>query len=63
MTYGLGRRVEAFDMPSVRQIVREASEEDYRMSSFLLGVVRSPAFRMSSLEDIPTPATEMEEVP
>jgi hypothetical protein len=47
MTYALGRRVEHYDMPRVREIVRDAKRNDYRLSSFVLGVVKSPAFRMS----------------
>jgi hypothetical protein len=46
MAYALGRRVEHFDQPTVRQIVREAEEQGYRMSAFILGVVMSDAFRM-----------------
>lgn len=46
MAYALGRRVEYFDQPLVRQIVREAEAEDYRISSFILGVVKSDAFQM-----------------
>jgi len=49
MAYALGRRVEWFDQPTVRRIVREAEREDYRMSAFFLGVVKSDAFRMQSL--------------
>ena len=47
MTYALGRRVEYYDMPTVRAIVREAEKNDYRMSSFVLGVINSPAFKMT----------------
>ncbi|MCY3700322.1 MAG: DUF1592 domain-containing protein [Gemmatimonadetes bacterium] len=47
MAYALGRRVEYFDMPTVRRIVRRAEAEDYRMSAFILGVAESPAFLMS----------------
>ena len=47
MAYALGRRIEFYDMPTIRRITREAAADDYRMSSFLLGVVRSPAFRMA----------------
>jgi hypothetical protein len=50
MTYALGRRVEAFDMPAIRKIVRDAAKNDYRMSSFILGVVNSAPFRMSKVE-------------
>jgi mono/diheme cytochrome c family protein len=45
MTYALGRRVEYYDMPTVRAIVRDAAQHDYRLSSFVLGIVNSPAFR------------------
>jgi hypothetical protein len=47
MAYALGRRVEYFDMPTVRAMEREAAADDYRASHFILGVVNSPAFRMS----------------
>jgi len=46
MTYALGRQLEYFDMPTVRAIVREAAQQDYKMSAFIQGVVRSQAFRM-----------------
>lgn len=49
MAYALGRRVEYFDQPTVRRIVREAEKEEYRMSAFFLGVVMSDAFRMQSV--------------
>jgi cytochrome c553 len=45
MSYALGRRVEYYDMPAVRKIVREAKERNYSMSSLILGVTRSAAFR------------------
>ena len=50
MAYALGRRVEHYDMPTVRRIARAARDNDYRMSSFILGVVRSPAFTMQRAE-------------
>ena len=50
MAYALGRRVEHYDMPTVRRIVRTARDDGYRMSSFILGVVTSPAFRMQRAE-------------
>jgi hypothetical protein len=48
MTYALGRRIEASDMPAIRKIIRQAAANDYRISSFLLGVVQSTAFQASS---------------
>jgi hypothetical protein len=47
MTYALGRRVEYTDMPAIRGIIREAGKSNNRMSSFILGVVNSGAFRMA----------------
>jgi len=48
MAYALGRRVAYYDMPAVRKIVRDAKEVEYRMSAFVLGIARSPAFRMKA---------------
>lgn len=45
MAYALGRRVEAFDQPVVRRIVREAEPGGYRFADFVVGVVKSEAFR------------------
>jgi len=41
-------------MPTVRTIVRDAGKNDYRMSQFILGVVKSPAFQMGRLESAAT---------
>ncbi|MEO7135647.1 MAG: DUF1592 domain-containing protein, partial [Vicinamibacterales bacterium] len=49
MTYALGRRVEAFDMPAVRRIIRDAETQNYRLSAFVSGIVESDAFRMAKL--------------
>jgi hypothetical protein len=48
MTYGLGRGVEYFDMPTVRAIVKESSRTNYRFSSLVLGVVKSAPFQMKT---------------
>jgi len=45
LTYALGRRVEYFDMPAVRTIVRAAGPE-YRFSSLVTGIVKSVPFQM-----------------
>ena len=50
MTYALGRRVEHYDLPTVRRIVQDAGRSGDRMSQFILGVVKSPAFQMGRLE-------------
>ena len=46
MTYALGRRVEYYDMPAIRQIVSTAKAKNYRFSAFITGVANSAAFRM-----------------
>ena len=60
MTYALGRRVEYTDMPAIRAIIREAGKSNNRMSSFVLGVVGSGAFRMAKTEHHPL-TTEAEQ--
>lgn len=50
LAYALGRRVEYYDQPTIRAIAREAERNGYRMSSFLLGVIRSDAFRMAEAD-------------
>ncbi len=47
MTYALGRRVEPYDMPAIRAIIRDAASQSYRMSAFMLAVADSAAFQMS----------------
>ena len=46
MAYALGRRLEYYDEPAVRKIVRDAAAHDYRWSSLILGIVESPGFQM-----------------
>jgi hypothetical protein len=45
MAYALGRRLEYYDEPAVRKIVREAAAHDYRWSAIILGIVQSPTFQ------------------
>ena len=58
MVYALGRRIEFYDMPSVRAIARGAAADGYRMSSILAGVIASPAFRMARAEAAEAKQTE-----
>jgi len=50
MVYALGRGVEYQDMPMVRSIVRDAGRNNYRFSSLVLGIVKSPPFNMNVKE-------------
>jgi hypothetical protein len=45
MTYALGRRIEHYDMPTIRAIVRQAGASDHRFSALILGIVLSEPFR------------------
>jgi hypothetical protein len=51
MAYSLGRRTEFYDQPAIRAIARKAEADNYRMSSFILGVIKSDAFRMKRVDD------------
>jgi hypothetical protein len=44
MTYALGRGLQSYDMPMVRQIVRNS--DNYRFTSLVLGIVNSTPFQM-----------------
>ena len=46
LTYALGRGVEYYDQPSIRNIVRQAEVDDYRWSSLILNIVESTPFQM-----------------
>ena len=50
MAYALGRRVAEEDQPAVRVIAQRSAESGYTFSSFVMGVVNSPAFRMRTAE-------------
>ena len=54
LAYGLGRRVEYFDQPAVRTIVKGAEASNLKMSAFILGVIKSDAFQMKRSEGLNT---------
>jgi hypothetical protein len=56
MTYALGRRIEYFDQPTIRTIIHNAEKNGNHFSAYVLGIVNSPAFRMSKPE-APTTTT------
>jgi hypothetical protein len=47
LTYALGRGVEYQDMPVVRSIIHEAAPGNYRLSSLVVGIVKSAPFQMN----------------
>ncbi|MEI6244951.1 MAG: DUF1592 domain-containing protein [Acidobacteriota bacterium] len=56
MAYAVGRRVEFYDMPTIRSIVHRSAAREYRMSDLILGIVSSPAFRTARAEAIDAPS-------
>jgi Protein of unknown function (DUF1592)/Protein of unknown function (DUF1588)/Protein of unknown function (DUF1585) len=50
LTYALGRGLEHYDAPAVRRIAAGAAARDYRLSSLILGIVRSTPFQMRRSE-------------
>ena len=48
LIYAIGRGVEYYDATAVRAITREAARDDYRLTSLIMGVVKSVPFRMRS---------------
>ena len=58
LTYATGRKLEYYDMPTVRRIVRGAASTDYRFSTLVQSIVRSEQFRMRrDPQPNPEPAT------
>jgi hypothetical protein len=45
MMYAINRELDYFDMPQVRAIVHGAAKDNYKLSSIVLGIVHSDAFR------------------
>ncbi len=50
LAYSLGRSTEWYDMPAVRQIVRESAADDYSFSSIVIGIVQSVPFTTRDAE-------------
>jgi hypothetical protein len=50
LAYALGRGLEAYDLPAVRKIVREAARHEHRWSAIVLGIVNSVPFQMRRAE-------------
>jgi hypothetical protein len=46
LTYALGRGIEYYDGPAVREIVRKAKAADYHFNDLILAIVGSPPFQM-----------------
>src|SRR3954467_3842556 len=58
MAYALGRRIEYYDQPTIRAIAKKAAQSNNRFSAFVLGIVNSAAFQMSTAEAVNTTAVQ-----
>jgi hypothetical protein len=54
LAYALGRRTEYYDQPTIRAIAKSASAQQYKMSAFIMGVIKSEAFQMRKAEPMTT---------
>ena len=52
MMYAINRQLEHFDMPQVRRVVRNAEKENYTLTSLVLGIVNTDAFRKQGPEAV-----------
>jgi hypothetical protein len=48
LAYAIGRSVEYYDLPVVRQVTRSAAQSDFKWSAVVLGIVKSAPFTMST---------------
>lgn len=46
LTYALGRGLEAYDNPTVRTIMRETAQDNYRLPALISAIVKSTPFQM-----------------
>jgi hypothetical protein len=63
LTYALGRGLQYYDMPVVRQVLDSTSADGYRFMDVVLGIVESAPFRMrakSAATQVQAPATQDE---
>jgi len=54
MMYALNRELEYYDMPQVRQIVRDAAAKNYTFAALVTGIVNSDSFRRQGPEAPPS---------
>jgi hypothetical protein len=52
MAYALGRRVEYYDQPAIRVITKAAEPGGFKISSLIIGIVKSDPFRMKLAEPV-----------
>jgi mono/diheme cytochrome c family protein len=58
LTYALGRGLTYHDAPLVRQLVHSLRQNDYRWSSLVVGIVKSPQFQMRAAAEATVAVTQ-----
>jgi hypothetical protein len=53
LIFALGRGLESYDAPTVRQLVRNLARNEYRWSTLVLGIVQSIPFQMGQVGEPP----------
>jgi hypothetical protein len=56
LAYAMGRSVEYYDQPTVRELVRETAGVDHKWSALILGIVNSQPFQMRRVPELTQPA-------
>jgi hypothetical protein len=51
MTYALGRGLDSYDAPAMRQILRDTAPNNYKLSSIVLAIIKSQPFQMTGVEE------------
>jgi len=51
MMYALNREIEYFDMPYIREIVKQAAEDNYTFTAIITALVNHDVFRMQGPEE------------
>lgn len=52
LAYAIGRDIEASDMPTVRGIVRDAAENDYRFTDIVMNIINSKQFQLKIVPEV-----------
>jgi hypothetical protein len=57
LTFALGRKIEYYDMPQVREVMRAAEDDEYRFNALVKEIALSTAFTHRTTSAASTPAT------
>jgi hypothetical protein len=55
LMYAIGRNVQYYDAPAVREVVRAAAKDNYKFSTLVVGIVKSAPFQMREMKPVAPP--------